>query len=444
MAVSGFSQGIHFEEGDWQTVKAKAAKENKLIYLDIYTTWCGPCKMMAAKYFPAKEAGDYFNAHFINYKIDAEKGEGITIAKTYAVRGYPTNLFIDANTDKLVYRTMGMPQSLEAFIEKGVIAYEEYQDKMSMEEYQQKFEKGNYDEAFLRKYLRKNNRLALDNDKALDAYLQQYGDKITDSLFLELLSYQTGVSNSAYKFFEKNKARINKLKSDENGFENLKNYWYQQNLQKTIDHKDEKMMKTLLARAKEFNTGNEDLIAFYYQSELYKKMNDEDKLWSTQKKFAENVMQLSEEDFINLNKKAEENIIKQIEWQAKQMGVPDEKLEEIIQNNLARPEIKYSSQIQYAQLLNQIAWGIYEKNAQKNTSSEKINLTTTWAKKAMSLVENIPQSWVPISDTYAHLLALQGKKKEAIDIQEKVVAKAKEIRDANFNEYETFLKELKK
>src|SRR5690606_31984649 len=346
----------------------------------------------------------------------------------------------DANTDKLVYRTMGMPQSLEAFIEKGVIAYEEYQDKMSMEEYQQKFEKGNYDEAFLRKYLRKNNRLALDNDKALDAYLQQYGDKITDSLFLELLSYQTGVSNSAYKFFEKNKARINKLKSDENGFENLKNYWYQQNLQKTIDHKDEKMMKTLLARAKEFNTGNEDLIAFYYQSELYKKMNDEDKLWSTQKKFAENVMQLSEEDFINLNKKAEENIIKQIEWQAKQMGVPDEKLEEIIQNNLARPEIKYSSQIQYAQLLNQIAWGIYEKNAQKNTSSEKINLTTTWAKKAMSLVENIPQSWVPISDTYAHLLALQGKKKEAIDIQEKVVAKAKEIRDANFNEYETFLK----
>ena len=74
-----FSQGINFvpEDMKWQDVLAKAKKENKIVFVDAYTTWCGPCKWMAANIFPTKEVGDVFNASFVNAKIDMEKGEGI-------------------------------------------------------------------------------------------------------------------------------------------------------------------------------------------------------------------------------------------------------------------------------------------------------------------------------------------------------------------------------
>lgn len=63
----------------------KAAKaEGKLLFVDFYTEWCGPCKMMANNVFPQKDVGDYMNAKFVCLKIDAEKGEGVELAKRYA------------------------------------------------------------------------------------------------------------------------------------------------------------------------------------------------------------------------------------------------------------------------------------------------------------------------------------------------------------------------
>ena len=45
---------------------AKAAKaEGKLIFIDVYTSWCGPCKMMANQTFPQKLVGDYMNKTFV-------------------------------------------------------------------------------------------------------------------------------------------------------------------------------------------------------------------------------------------------------------------------------------------------------------------------------------------------------------------------------------------
>ncbi len=63
-----FSQeeGMHFAQGmSWQQILAKAKKENKYIFVDCYTTWCGPCKFMAKNIFPLKETGDAVNPHYI-------------------------------------------------------------------------------------------------------------------------------------------------------------------------------------------------------------------------------------------------------------------------------------------------------------------------------------------------------------------------------------------
>lgn len=105
-ALTSFAQteGVNFEHGTLQEAlnKAKANKKGaKLVFLDCFTTWCGPCKYMANEVFPKKEAGDYFNKKFVNIKIDMEKGEGIELAKKYAVAAYPTFLILDAEGNEI-------------------------------------------------------------------------------------------------------------------------------------------------------------------------------------------------------------------------------------------------------------------------------------------------------------------------------------------------------
>ena len=100
------AQEIIFTRGKWDEVLAKSIKENKLIFVDIYAVWCGPCKLMARNVFTQKKVADQFNAKFINYMIDAEKGEGITIAGKYQVASFPTYLFIDPS-GKLIYKIEG-------------------------------------------------------------------------------------------------------------------------------------------------------------------------------------------------------------------------------------------------------------------------------------------------------------------------------------------------
>ncbi|MBR9922750.1 MAG: DUF255 domain-containing protein [Bacteroidetes bacterium] len=75
-------------------VLAQAKEEGKLIFLDVYTTWCLPCKLMDEEVFPNKEIGNFMNKHFINMKVDAEKGNGVNLAAIYEVKVFPTLLFL--------------------------------------------------------------------------------------------------------------------------------------------------------------------------------------------------------------------------------------------------------------------------------------------------------------------------------------------------------------
>jgi len=109
--------GIQFKKESWNDVLKQAKKENKLIFLDIYATWCGPCKRLKSNTFSNEEVGKLYNQKFINVALDGEKGEGLTLAQKYGVRSYPTLLFLDGNGN-IVVRTGGYHNSDE-FIELG-------------------------------------------------------------------------------------------------------------------------------------------------------------------------------------------------------------------------------------------------------------------------------------------------------------------------------------
>ena len=110
------SAQTEFRAITYQQALDAAKAENKLVFIDFYTDWCGPCKMMAREVFPQKQVGDYFNKYYVCIKLNAEKGEGKDYAKQYKVDAYPTFIVVDTDS-KEVGRYMG-GSTADKFIEK--------------------------------------------------------------------------------------------------------------------------------------------------------------------------------------------------------------------------------------------------------------------------------------------------------------------------------------
>lgn len=126
------SKGIRFEQGSWKQVKEKAREGKKFIFVDAYTTWCGPCRYMSASIFPRPEVGAFFNEKFLNLKVqlDTTKQDNETVKSWYSdahqlmadykIYSFPTYLFFDPEGN-LVHRVVG---SMDAgsFLQKAAEA----------------------------------------------------------------------------------------------------------------------------------------------------------------------------------------------------------------------------------------------------------------------------------------------------------------------------------
>ena len=114
-ASSKVTTGIEFDHISVETAKRMSNESGKLIFIDCYTDWCGPCKRMAATSFKDAAVGKIYNDNFINLKIEMEKNpEGRALAQRYKVRAYPTLLIIDGKGN-LIRQVVGM-QSKDGLI----------------------------------------------------------------------------------------------------------------------------------------------------------------------------------------------------------------------------------------------------------------------------------------------------------------------------------------
>ncbi len=144
-----FGQGMKFEENkSFQDLLTIVKKENKLLFVDAYTTWCAPCKLMAKNVFPQPSVGEFYNANFINSKIDMEKGEGKDLAKKYNVRAYPTYLFINGDGE-LIHRVTSYYDAAD-FINVGKDAVD---PSKQMGALKTRFERGDKDPEFLKSFI---------------------------------------------------------------------------------------------------------------------------------------------------------------------------------------------------------------------------------------------------------------------------------------------------
>lgn len=143
--------------------------DKPLILIDFYTTWCGPCKRMDREVFTDSSIVKQVNSNCISLKVNAEEGQGISLAKKYNVTSYPTYLFLN-NQGVLVYRTVGYMSSYD-FSNQITNAIIESKESTTVLELDSLFKQKSHDLLFLKDYISRRTKLKLDNSDLLDYYI---------------------------------------------------------------------------------------------------------------------------------------------------------------------------------------------------------------------------------------------------------------------------------
>lgn len=384
-------KGIHFEHGlSWAEIQAKAKAENKHIFIDCFTTWCGPCKYMSANIFPLEEVGSFMNDKYISVKVQMDEtakdnedvkkwyADAKMIGEKYSVRAYPTFLFF-APDGSIVDRQVGGGEAKE-FVERCADALKpEKQYYTQLDQYN----KGKKDPAFLRELA----LLALDKYDQKNAaifsklYLEQQKDLYTKENLEFVNKFTNSSKDIGFNMFLHNADKVNKVLGKGVAENKIMDIAAREEIFSKLMKKDKSAPDW---------AGIEKVVKAKYP------------------KLAEEMLLKSKVQYFSYVKDAD-NAVANIVAYMKKYG------------HKAGP-----------QELNEYAWTIFESC----NDMKCIEQALEWSKRSFN-EEEVPA----YMDTYANLLFKSGKKTDAIAWEEKALKSANENERKN---YEETLEKMKK
>lgn len=106
LAVSLCAQSPIKWEHDYQSALKRAKAEHKVIFMDLWTEWCGPCQFLQKVVFPSAE-GQAALAKVVPFSALVQKRDGTPIAEgtklsqTFKLNAFPTMVILDADGKEL-------------------------------------------------------------------------------------------------------------------------------------------------------------------------------------------------------------------------------------------------------------------------------------------------------------------------------------------------------
>lgn len=407
-SVDSVQNGIHFERRlNWQQILAKAKEENKYIFLDFYTTWCGPCKMMEKNIYPLKEVGDFFNRHFISVTVQLDRTnndndiikawytDAKKIEKLYSIDAYPTFLFLSPE-GKPLHRAAGAFE-VKKFLEIAADALDpekqsytlsarynaETMDTAEMKKMARhfRFTSPELAENLAVEYLKRIPAEQLSNDDNL-ALLKEFSTKsairkialnyinrltetqLTKENINTIIQFLSSSRDSAFRLLYQHSGKIDQIMNGSS----FKKYWF---AQKWID----RIIYTEEIEPKLDNARKENAVPDW------------------------NNISASIKGKYN-NDYATRNIITaKINWHLKQKNFQE------YTKHVVKYLEKYGSYLEYDWGWNNYAWEIFLYS----NSKEELNRALKWSERAVLM--NPTAEWM---DTYANILFKLNRKEEAI------------------------------
>lgn len=372
------AQKIEFREISFNEGLEAAAEEGKPIFIDAFTTWCGPCKWMSANIFTDKSVAEYYNANYVCLKIDMEKGEGLDIAKKYQVRAYPTLLYLDEKGERLLVK-VGASREPQGYIDAGEQAKDPQRNLPYL--------LANVDEnmknpSFMYDYIMTVSAANMMPEGTVDRYFEQY--RIDDW-------------------------------ADEENWEIITN---------AVSNIESRTFKSLATNAELINTLRpEDGMAYIEQTLFYGLAN---KLYRARNEESMAQYQSLKEEYLNEEFPASEKLSFRLDL------VLYEKNKDYESYGTSALENVKLHFWEDANELNNVSWTVYE-----NVEDPAIlKAALQWAKRAVELA---PEHH--IMDTYAHLLAANKQNKKALEVELKALEMAQKD-GASTKSYSEFIAEL--
>jgi len=380
ISVNAQNRSIDFRHLTWAETLEASKTENKPIFMDCFTDWCGPCKWMSANIFTNDDVADYFNENYICVKFDMEKGEGKDLAKKFKIRAYPTLIFTNEK-EELLLIAVGADQDPMSYVANGKRA-KDPKDNMV--------------------YYTNNKDANFDNPKFMASYFN-------------LMSAANNINQEEVnRYFDQFDAE--QWASEDN--------W--SIIKETVKSADNEVFRSVVANEKhyisKYGKEAEDFIARTYFMDLanmyYRARTDEAK-----EEYAHYKREVLSNSFSG--KDLLEFRINSFEYERSK-------------NWDAFCMINMNDALKYygdnANQLNSIAWTMFENTENQEYLKGALEIS----KKS---VELDPESHATL-DTYANLLLVTGNANEALEVENKALALAK-AEGSNTKNYEEVIEKIK-
>lgn len=390
---TALTQGMNFEHNTtWENVIAKAKAENKHIFVDAYTTWCGPCKQMAAQVFPKEEVGKYYNANYVNVKLQMDKTKNDNedvkswyatakeFEKMYNINAYPIYLIFNPSGE-LVHRGIGSSPA-EQFIKLGESGLDPNKQFVTLVN---QYKAGKNDAEFLKNVMMAAQRAGDEGicKEVYPKYIATQKDIYTKENLELIIGQIKSTNNEDFKTINSNLPRVNKVLGNTRASEYMQQLILQEKVFPKLFKKGE--IPNWIAIEKELKTT--------YPTQATEVTLKGKMFYSMQKKEWNNYT-LAASDYV------------------KKVGVT---------------KINSSE-------LNSMAWSTFENI----TDKKQLEQATAWSRQSLEKMEN-----AAYLDTYANLLHKTGKTKDAIIWSAKALEVAKKTGEDEA-EYEATLEKIKK